>query len=171
MGLILLLSGTAIAQPKPRPKINPALLKRAQARKIPTLNRALAKSLFPAVLSRRIEPHIPAIPQIMSHQSARVRVVMDNAGAVIKSTLELTSGDPAYDASVMATLRRFSPTQKERLPVPKDARILAQVTGPGVVVHLRRAGQVHVHPAGSAALLNSRFKTKTLAPAPTPKGE
>lgn len=73
-------------------------------------------------------------------KQARLRVLLDDTGAVVQHDWISRTALPVYDQAINALMAEFGPDAKGRLPLPTDPDILKQVTRLGVVVTLRFRG-------------------------------
>lgn len=164
LGLLLLLSATAAFAQGPIPRIvNPNV----QAGKALRPG-GPPPSLLYAVLGLQIGRKMPI--NLKPGLRAQVRVVLDEAGAVLVYELVKGSGDAAFDAALSATVAEFAPDGKHRLTVPGDKALRKQVLGAGITLTVLRPHAKRPGPLLRFDRFKKLDKLKKIKRLGTPKG-
>lgn len=125
----------------PRPRVDPAKVMPRLGGPPPVLYGPRLGLLIESALPA------PAVAPTKRHRAV-VRVVLDEKGSITVGDLATPSGSPAFDATVLTTLKAFGPTGKRTLPLPTDAKLRRQVTTAGVEVPVRERAPAKKLPAG-----------------------
>lgn len=127
---ILLLAGAAHAQPKGASATGPDLRLRPD----------IAPQLYYLKIQGLLQDRLQDPKAWKYDKQARLRVVLDDTGAVVKHDWVSRTALPVYDHAITALMTAHGPDGKQRLPLPTDPEILKQATRLGVLVTLRFKG-------------------------------